>query len=182
MTLPFVDPVVWHAVAAALAAVFLLAGIAKLRDPGSFIAAVQGYELLPAWAVPAVAWGLIALELAAGPLLLFPDTRGGGATLAALVLAAALLAGLAGVLAGRAGIACGCSFGEEVPLGAGLLVRTAALLACALLLLLPVQPRPTVWIDLLGAVCLALFLFGLQGLVTTLMAHGTRLRSLREHP
>jgi len=45
---PTLDPVVAHAVASALAAMFLLAGAGKLRDPAAFRITLEDYELLPA--------------------------------------------------------------------------------------------------------------------------------------
>jgi hypothetical protein len=176
---PPIDPVIGHAVSAAMAIIFILAGISKLRDPAGFRAAVDGYELLPTWATPFVAWMLSLLEPIAGALLLVPETRTSGAELAAFLLLLVFVAGVVSVNRGRTGIDCGCGVGGHAPLGVGLLVRTLALAAAALLLLLPVSARETVWLDLVAALFLAVFLFGLNTLATSLLTQGARLHSLR---
>jgi hypothetical protein len=176
------DPVVAHATASALAAVFLLAGIGKLREPDSFQAAVEGYELLPSPVVRALVWLLPLAELAAGGLLLMTTTRSAGALLALSLLALFGAAIGTNLLRGRAGIDCGCGWGPAVPVGPGLLVRNVVLMAASLLVLLPLSARETVWLDLLAALFLAVFLFGLNTLATAMLAHHARLLSLRNHP
>lgn len=176
------DPVVAHAMASALAAIFLLAGIGKLRDPLSFETAVEGYELLPPPAVRVLGWLLPFAELAAGGLLLMTATRYWGALLALALLALFGAAIGANLLRGRAGIDCGCGWGPAIPVGAGLLLRNLVLVVAALALLLPMSLRETVWLDLLAALFLAVFLFGLNALATTMLAHNARLLSLRNHP
>jgi hypothetical protein len=176
------DPVLAHAMASALAALFLLAGIGKLRDPAMFRATVENYQLLPDAAIGVFAWLLPLAECAAGVLLFAGATRADGA-----LLAAALLLVMTGAIAvnlrrGRTRLDCGCGFGAEVPIGRGLLARNAVLLLAALALLLPVTPRATVWLDVVAALFLALFLFGLHALATALLAHHTRLLSLRNLP
>ena len=90
----FLDPVVTRAVGASLSIVLLAGAWQKLRDPVVFAGAVENYRLLPAPLVPLVARGLPLLELAAGLLLLFPETcfLGGAAALAGVV-GAGLLGG-----------------------------------------------------------------------------------------
>ena len=176
------DPVAAHAVASALAAVFLLAGAGKLRDLAAFRITLEDYALLPAPAVPVLAWLLPLAELGAGGLLLVTATRTTGALLAlALLLLVTAAVGL-NLLRGRTHIDCGCGWGPEVPLGGGLLARNLVLVAATLLALLPVAARATVWLDVAAALFLALFLFGLNALATALLAHHARLLSLRNHP
>lgn len=176
------DPVVAHATASALAAVFLLAGAAKLRDPAAFQVTLEDYELLPAPAARALAWLLPLAELGAGGLLLLTATRSWGALLAlGLLLLVTAAVGL-NLRRGRTHIDCGCGWGPEVPLGGGLLLRNLVLAAATLLVLLPTTPRETVWLDLLAALFLALFLFGLNALATSLLSHHARLLSLRNLP
>ena len=176
------DPVVAHATASALASVFLLAGAAKLRDPDTFRATVEEYRLLPAAAAAVLAWVLPVAECLAGVLLFLADTRTAGALLTLLLLA--LVTGAIGInlVRGRRRLDCGCGWGTEVPIGAGIVVRNLVLAGAALLLLLPVADRPTVWLDVLGAVFLALFLIGMHALATSLLAHHARLLSLRNLP
>jgi hypothetical protein len=175
------DPVVAHATASALAAVFLLAGIGKLRDPMAFQTAVEGYELLPAFAVQAITWLLPIAELAAGGLLLMTATRSAGALLALALLVMFCAAIGANLLRGRGGIDCGCGWGPAIPVGPGLLLRNLALVVATLLVLLPVSLRETVWLDVVAALFLAVFLFGLNTLAAAMVAHHARLLSLRNH-
>jgi len=180
--LPALDPVVAHATASALAAVFLLAGAGKLRDPAAFQLALEGYELLPAAAARALAWLLPLAELAAGGLLLATATRPWGGLLALGLLLLVTAAVGVNLMRGRTRIECGCGWGPEVPLGGGLVLRNLVLAAATLLVLLPVAPRETVWLDIAAALFLALFLFGLNALATALLAQHARLLSLRNQP
>ena len=176
------DPVVAHATASALASVFLLAGAAKLREPAVFRATVEDYQLLPAALVPAFAWTLPLAECAAGVLLFMTETRAAGALLALLLLALVTGGIAVNLRRGRRKLDCGCGFATGVPIGPGLVLRNLVLAGSALLLLLPLSPRSTVWLDVLAALCLALFLIGLQALATSLLAHHARLLSLRNLP
>ncbi|WP_265945073.1 MauE/DoxX family redox-associated membrane protein [Dechloromonas sp. A34] len=76
----FLDPVVTRAIGATLSIVLLFGALQKLRDPVVFAGAVENYRLLPDALLPVAAHGLPLLELAAGVLLLFPETclLGGG--------------------------------------------------------------------------------------------------------
>lgn len=53
----------------ALAVVFLYAGITKAKSPALFALAIDGYQLLPAWAVIALAHVLPWMEILLGLLL-----------------------------------------------------------------------------------------------------------------
>lgn len=92
----------------ALADVFVVAGLAKLRQPGRFSEAVRGYGFLPEVLVGPVATALPVTELALGAAL----AVGLGTPSAALLLAA-LVVGFSvavsvNLLRGRS-IDCGCS-------------------------------------------------------------------------
>ena len=52
-----------------LAVIFLYAGITKVQSPALFALAVDAYQLLPAWAVLAVAYTLPWVEILLGLLL-----------------------------------------------------------------------------------------------------------------
>jgi hypothetical protein len=52
----------------------------------------------------------------------------------------------------------------------------------ALALLLPLSLRETVWLDVVAALFLVVFLFGLNTLATVMLVHHARLLSLRNHP
>lgn len=148
---------------AALGAMFLRAGTAKLRDGRGFADIVGGYGLLPQRAVAPVAAALPALELAAAMLLLVsigmprqlgPAAGGGAMLLLGLFVGAMTMA----LRRGRAGVACGCRTGAA-PLGWAGVGLTALLLPLAGLAALPVQ-APPVWLSvqavLAGLLMLAL--------------------------
>lgn len=183
MNLPRLDPVASHAVAAALGVLLLLAGSAKLRDLAAFRDVLADYELLaPRWLAP-VAVALALAECAAGLALLPVATRPAGAVLAVvlwLVVTAAVVLALA---RGRGGIACGCGGAQQdVPLGAGLVVRNLALLALAALAAAPIAAREVVWLDFAAVAAAVLFMLGAIALTNTLLAQHSRLQALRNVP
>ena len=121
-----------------LGAVFIYAAYTKLRQSWLLFAlSIDSYQLLPEWAVYAVARTLPIFELALGILLI------AGVWLRYLsILAAAILGLFFSVMvvsySRGAGIDCGC-FGVGEPLSAKTLARDGALLAAALALV--VQSR-----------------------------------------
>jgi uncharacterized membrane protein YphA (DoxX/SURF4 family) len=118
-----------------LGAVFIYAAYTKLRQSWLLFAlSIDSYQLLPEWAVFALARTLPFLELALGVLLI------AGMWLRYLsIVAAAILAGFFSVMLlsyfSGAAIDCGC-FGVGEPLTAKTLARDGVLLAAALTLVL----------------------------------------------
>lgn len=116
-----------------LGAVFIYAAYTKLRQSWLLFAlSVDSYQLLPEWAVYAVARTLPSLELALGIMLI------AGVWLRYLSMVAAAILGLFFAVMVVAyfrggGIDCGC-FGVGEPLSARTLLRDGALLAAALAL------------------------------------------------
>ena len=114
-----------------LGAVFIYAAYTKLRQSWLLFAlSIDSYQMLPEWAVFAVARTLPWLELALGALLI------AGAWLRYLsMVAAAILGVFFSVMVVSyfrgAGIDCGC-FGVGEPLSARTLARDGVLLAAAL--------------------------------------------------
>lgn len=152
------DPTVVLASAIALAAILLLGALDKLRDLTRYSGAVAAYGLLPPALVGAFARLFVAVELAAGVLLLLPATaRVAGAWLALGLLALVSSALLLNLLRGHTDIDCGCGGPAHARVGLSwwLIGRNALLLACCVPALLPGQPSRTLqWIDapaLLGA-------------------------------
>ena len=101
------------AVSLALAAVFIYAGVDKIREPLQFADNIFGFGLLPAMFINLLALSLPLFEIGCGLLLLAPATRRVGALAVALlallfffVLLSALLRGLT--------LDCGC-FGAGAP-------------------------------------------------------------------
>jgi len=101
------------AVSIAVAAIFIYAGIDKIRDPLQFADSTAAFAILPAVLINLLALGLPPFEVACGVLLLAPRTRRVAALAVAAVtvmfftaLASALLRGLT--------LDCGC-FGVGAP-------------------------------------------------------------------
>jgi len=124
-----------------LGAVFVYAAYTKLRQSWLLFAlSIDSYQLLPAWAVFALARTLPWLELALGISLI------AGVWLRYLSIAAAgILAMFFTVMVVSyfrgAGIDCGC-FGVGEPLSVKTLVRDGALLAAAIALVAYTHRRP----------------------------------------
>ncbi len=101
------------AVSIAVAAIFIYAGIDKIRDPLQFADSTAAFAILPAVLINLLALGLPPFEVACGVLLLAPRTRRVAALAVAVVtvmfftaLGSALLRGLT--------LDCGC-FGVGAP-------------------------------------------------------------------
>ena len=69
-----------------LAAVWLFAGLAKVREPAAFVRAVRAYDVTPEWLSQAIGYGLPILEICLAALLVL-----GLATRAVAIVSAALL-------------------------------------------------------------------------------------------
>ncbi|MBS0307006.1 MAG: methylamine utilization protein MauE [Proteobacteria bacterium] len=174
------DPTLPQMFAAALAIVLLGGAWHKLRDMEGFVAAVEQYRLLPAALTAPAAWLLLAVELAAGVLLLPLATRAGGAWLALALLALVTTAVAINLRRGRRDIDCGCGGPEGGPhLSWGLVLRNGVLGAAALLAVAAPAPRELVWLDRLTVLAGALALWGLYAAANQLMANQPRLLRLR---
>ena len=101
------------AVSLTLAAIFIYAGVDKIRDPLQFADNIAGFRMLPAVFINLLALGLPPFEVACGLLLIGPPTRRVGAlavTLLSLVFFSVLLSALLRGLT----LDCGC-FGVGAP-------------------------------------------------------------------
>ena len=101
------------AVSIAVAAIFIYAGIDKIRDPLQFADSTAAFAILPAVLINLLALGLPPFEVACGVLLLAPRTR----RVAALAVAAVTLmffTALASALLRGLTLDCGC-FGVGAP-------------------------------------------------------------------
>jgi putative oxidoreductase len=101
------------AVSLAFAAIFIYAGIDKIRDPLSFADSIYAFAILPAMLINLLALGLPPFEIACGLLMLGPWTRRIGA-LALAILSAVFFAALASALLRGLTLDCGC-FGPGAP-------------------------------------------------------------------
>jgi len=183
MTLPQVDPVASHAVAAALGVLLLVAGWTKLRDIEAFRDVLANYELLAVPLVAPFAWALAIGECAAGVLLLPAATRGVGAVLAAALWLVVTAAVVLAIARGRGGIDCGCGGAQQdVPIGPGLVLRNLVLLALTAVAAAPIAARDVVWLDFAAVGAAALFMLGAIALANTLLAQHSRLQASRYAP
>lgn len=114
-----------------LALLFLTAGLAKLRQPDEFAAAVERYELLPSFAVLPAARLIPLAEVAASLLLVvgvLPVVTTGLLGLLLLAFSAAMAINL---LRGRR-IDCGCyGAAQMIPISWRLVLRNCLLTAAA---------------------------------------------------
>lgn len=163
-----------------LGGLFLLGGIAKVKDFPSFTGTLGNYMLLPEALVTPAAAAIVAVELLAGVAAIGAVMI--GTQLAMGVIAALLLlygAAMAiNIARGRDDIDCGClGFGStRATLGWELVARNMLLAAIALAVFaLPLAPRPlgaADWISGIGAVAaLALVYLGF-GQFSAVRLHG----------
>jgi putative oxidoreductase len=96
-----------------LAAVFLYAGIDKIRDPLQFADSVAAFAILPQALITPLALSLPPFEIACSLLLLWPPTRRVGALAVALLALVFFTALLSALLRGLT-LDCGC-FGVGTP-------------------------------------------------------------------
>ena len=101
------------AVSIALAAVFIYAGVDKIRDPLQFADSIAAFAILPAAFINLLALGLPLFEVACGVLLLWSATRRVGALAIALISVVFFTALLSALLRGLT-LDCGC-FGIGAP-------------------------------------------------------------------
>jgi putative oxidoreductase len=101
------------AVSLALAAIFVYAGVDKIRDPLQFADSIAAFAILPAVLINLLAMGLPPFEIACGLLILGPRTRRIGA-LAVAVVCVVFITALSSALLRGLTLDCGC-FGPGAP-------------------------------------------------------------------
>jgi putative oxidoreductase len=101
------------AITIALGAVFVYAGVDKIRDPLEFADSIAAFSILPLTFINLLALGLPAFEAACGLLVVIPRTRRFGALALALISALFFVALLSALLRGLT-LDCGC-FGVGAP-------------------------------------------------------------------
>jgi hypothetical protein len=97
----------------AIAAVFIYAGVGKIRDPLQFADSIYAFAILPAAFISLLAMGLPVFEIVCGLLLFAPSTRRVGALAVALTSLIFFFALLSALLRGLT-LDCGC-FGSGTP-------------------------------------------------------------------
>lgn len=176
--LPSFDPLpVWIA-AAALAALFAHAALAKWADLALFEQQLSVYGV-PASTAPALARLLPPLELSTALLLMAGPWRPLGAGLAAALLL--LYAGAMGYHRWRGQVLdCGCG-GEPLPVSWALVLRNLGLAALAGLAASGLGARPMAGVDMavvVAATALAALLYAAMNQLLRHRAGGRGLRSL----
>ena len=175
-----IDPAIALVLRAAGAALFAAAALHKLLGFADFRVALADYRLVPWWASGVAARLVVVAELLTALLLASAVGRRLGFAAAAGLLVLYTAAIAVNLLRGRRHIDCGC-FGSahRAPLGGGLVLRNAALVALALAGLGPAAARPLVSADALTAAGGTLLLALLYASVNRLIENAPRLRALR---
>ncbi|WP_086639352.1 MauE/DoxX family redox-associated membrane protein [Acetobacter okinawensis] len=154
--------------AGGIGALFLVAGVAKLRAHDAFLGTLASYRLLPEWLYESAAWALAITET--GLALLLFSGRGafvGSVAAAALLVVFACAMGV-NVLRGRTDLSCGCTPGVAgQKLSWAVVLRTLVCALCALVpcvgLALVGGLSPAVWVcGVAGGVCVYLLWQAMQ--------------------
>jgi hypothetical protein len=174
------DPVFDSTLRAALALLFLVAAAHKLRDLGRFRATLADYRVLPGGLVAPAAALVVAAELGVATALAVPAGRALGFAGAAGLLAVYAAAIAVNLVRGRRHIDCGCTGpAARRRISGWLVARNAVLALVALAGLLPVVPRPLVWVDALTVAAATATLAALYAAADRLLALAPDLAALR---
>lgn len=176
----FLDPVVTRAAGAALSIIFLVGAWQKLKDLVIFTGAVENYRLLPEAMVPLVARSLPLVEMAAGILLLFPETVHLGGALALMLLMTVTGAVVINLGRGHTSIDCGCGGMSSQPLSWALVVRNALLMVLVVLAVQEGGSRALVWADYFTVGGAVLALIGLYVSSNQLMTNAPMALAMRK--
>jgi uncharacterized membrane protein YphA (DoxX/SURF4 family) len=158
------DPLLHAVLVAALAALWLHAGIAKLRDLARLEGVIADYRLLPDALVQPASRALPVIELAVAAGLVAAPAREAAALVSVVLLVVYAAAVAVNLRRGRTSIDCGCGDAPR-PIHTWLVGRNAVLAAASLALLVPVGARALGWLDALNA---AMALAAVVGLYATL--------------
>lgn len=140
MTPVGLDPVLALVISICLAALFVTAGIRKLRSPEQFSYLLAGYRILPAALVNVGGRAIPAIELLVAAALLFSPTRSAGGAMAAGLLVIYAVAIAINLQRGRYQLDCGCGGAHERrPIAKWMVTRNLLLAAPALLLFMPLS-------------------------------------------
>ncbi len=124
-----------------LGAVFVAAGLAKLRDPAGFADEIANYRLLPSLA-PLLAITLPAVELVVGvAIVVGPAAWRRAAAVASAALLAVFTVAVAQVVARGIDVDCGCFGVGTGPVTPWTIGRDVVLLAAAVALLASIPPE-----------------------------------------
>ncbi len=140
-----IDPLFAAVALVLLLAVFAGALLHKLRDTAAFAQALDGYQLLPAWALRPATFVLALVELAAVALAVWPASRQLGATVLLVLLLLYTAAIAINLIRGRTSFDCGCGWGGASDgvsrISAWLIYRNLFVMLAAMIVLAPAGVR-----------------------------------------
>ncbi|PZU74664.1 MAG: methylamine utilization protein MauE [Rhizobium sp.] len=128
-----------------IGSLFMVAGVAKLRDPAAFRAAVANYGILQRAGVGPVAVLLPVVEIVGGGMLALRVALPASALLIAVLLIVFAASMAVNLLRGRRNMDCGCTLGVRgQPISWALVVRNLGLVVMCVVATLPQgPPQPT---------------------------------------
>ena len=175
------DPVLAVVLRGALALLFVVAALHKLRDRDAFRATLDAYALLPSALTAPLARAVPLVELVAALLLVAPRAAAVGASIAVLLLSVYALAMGVNLLRGRRDLDCGCMGpGARSPIGPELLVRNLFLIVAALVAgFAPIHARALVWVDFVTVPLAVAVLAALYAAVERVLALAPTVAALR---
>ena len=175
------DPVLAVVLRGALALLFVVAALHKLRDRDAFRATLDAYALLPSALTAPLARAVPLVELVAALLLVAPRAAAVGASIAVLLLSVYALAMGVNLLRGRRDLDCGCMGpGAHSPIGPELLVRNLFLIVAALVAgFAPIHARALVWVDFVTVPRAVAVLAALYAAVERVLALAPTVAALR---
>ena len=175
------DPVLAVVLRGALALLFVVAALHKLRDRDAFRATLDAYALLPSALTAPLARAVPLVELVAALLLVVPRAAAVGASIAVLLLSVYALAMGVNLLRGRRDLDCGCMGpGARSPIGPELLVRNLFLVVAALVAgFAPIHARALVWVDFVTVPLAVAVLAALYAAVERVLALAPTVAALR---
>ena len=175
------DPVLAVVLRGALALLFVVAAVHKLRDRDAFRATLDAYALLPSALTAPLARAVPLVELVAALLLVAPRAAAVGASIAVLLLSVYALAMGVNLLRGRRDLDCGCMGpGAHSPIGPELLVRNLFLIVAALVAgFAPIHARALVWVDFVTVPLAVAVLAALYAAVERVLALAPTVAALR---
>jgi Methylamine utilisation protein MauE len=148
-----IDPALGLLIVVALALLFAVAAIHKLRNLERFARVLAAYRVVPEAAARRLAWTIPCLELAVAFALPSPPARrwaAGGAAALLILYAASMGLNLA---RNRRDLDCGCAAaGRRRPIAAWMVWRNLILAAAALAAALPSAARPLAGADLVTVI------------------------------
>lgn len=180
-----IDPLIVKAISIGLGLMFLLAGYHKLADGAAFRITLLEYQVLPETLVAPASRIIPIVEVLLGGAWLFAWYGAGMTAMASAGLLGVYAAAIAlNIMRGRVHFDCGCGFGgkreNEQYLSGGLIARNVALIAAALVTMLPTATRELVFADYVILFAELLAMASLFGAANQLLANRAAINTWRK--